>query len=267
MFQIGEFSIIARLSIKTLRHYHDEGILVPDYVDEESGYRYYRESSVERARVIGVLRGLEFSISEIREMLTNYSEDEEVVVFLERQRGGLMEKARQYRDMGREIEAMIESIRRNEMKHEQVNDILEKRLDDMIFAGHRFKGKYAGVGKAFGIVGRRAGRHIAGSAMSLYYDGEFRETDADIEAGFPVSKTVAGEGISCRVLPGCRAVTLVHRGPYENLGEGYAKIFAYLEEKKLRAVLPTREVYIKGPGMIFRGNPQKYVTEIQVPVE
>jgi effector-binding domain-containing protein len=32
-------------------------------------------------------------------------------------------------------------------------------------------------------------------------------------------------------------------------------------------VLPTREVYLKGPGMIFRGNPKNYVTEIQIPVE
>ena len=26
---------------------------------------------------------------------------------------------------------------------------------------------------------------------------------------------------------------------------------------------PIREIYIKGPGMIFRGNPKKYITEIQ----
>ena len=30
--------------------------------------------------------------------------------------------------------------------------------------------------------------------------------------------------------------------------------------------LPTREVYIKGPGMIFKGNPKKYLTEIQIPI-
>ena len=30
---------------------------------------------------------------------------------------------------------------------------------------------------------------------------------------------------------------------------------------------PIREIYIKGLGMIFRGNPKKYITEIQFPFE
>ena len=30
---------------------------------------------------------------------------------------------------------------------------------------------------------------------------------------------------------------------------------------------PIREIYIKGPWMIFRGNPKKYITEIQFPFE
>jgi len=28
--------------------------------------------------------------------------------------------------------------------------------------------------------------------------------------------------------------------------------------------MPTRELYVKGPGMIFKGNPKKYLTEIQI---
>jgi len=32
-------------------------------------------------------------------------------------------------------------------------------------------------------------------------------------------------------------------------------------------VTPTRAIYIKGPGMIFKGNPKKYLTEIQMVVK
>jgi effector-binding domain-containing protein len=59
----------------------------------------------------------------------------------------------------------------------------------------------------------------------------------------------------------------MHQGPYETLGRSYEKILAYAHEKGYRIALPTREVYVKGPGMIFRGNPAKYLTEIQLPVE
>lgn len=34
---------------------------------------------------------------------------------------------------------------------------------------------------------------------------------------------------------------------------------------ELNLTLPTREVYVKGPGMIFKGNPKNYLTEIQLP--
>lgn len=62
-------------------------------------------------------------------------------------------------------------------------------------------------------------------------------------------------------------VTLLHQGPYDDLGRSYQKILGYLKQKGVEAELPTREVYIKGPGMIFKGNPKKYLTEIQMLVK
>ena len=41
----------------------------------------------------------------------------------------------------------------------------------------------------------------------------------------------------------------------------------YITEKKLETELPVREVYIKGPGMFFKGNPDKYITEIIIPLK
>ncbi len=38
---IGEFSRLTHLTVKTLRHYHEQGLLVPYAVDEQSGYRRY----------------------------------------------------------------------------------------------------------------------------------------------------------------------------------------------------------------------------------
>lgn len=47
MFSIGEFSKISGLSIKALRLYHEQGILVPEIVDQDTSYRYYDYQSVE----------------------------------------------------------------------------------------------------------------------------------------------------------------------------------------------------------------------------
>ena len=71
MFSIGEFSKITRLPIKTLRYYHERRLLVPANVDVGSGYRYYNGANIERARIIVTLRGLEFSLEEIGNILAD----------------------------------------------------------------------------------------------------------------------------------------------------------------------------------------------------
>ena len=71
-------------------------------------------------------------------------------------------------------------------------------------------------------------------------------------------------GVTVRTLPGGRGLTLMHRGPYDQLGRSYAKILQQANERKLNPALPTREVYVKDPGVIFKGNPKNYLTEIQL---
>jgi DNA-binding transcriptional MerR regulator len=56
MFSIGEFSKITGLSIKALRLYHEQGILVPTAINQDSNYRYYDQVNVDRARAIALLR-------------------------------------------------------------------------------------------------------------------------------------------------------------------------------------------------------------------
>lgn len=66
---IGEFARRSRLSLKALRLYDAMGLLPPVRVDETSGYRYYLESQLERAKLIGLLRQLEMPLQAISEVL------------------------------------------------------------------------------------------------------------------------------------------------------------------------------------------------------
>ena len=264
MFSIGEFSLISRLSIKTLRYYHEQGLLIPDYIDEDSGYRYYKENSIDRALVLAYLRSLDFSINDIKKIFENYSEDVEIIKYLEQQKEKMIKAIEKYTAIENSIDSLIKNIRSNEMKDKNVEyTITEKHIEDILFASQRYTGKYHEVGKVFGFIGKKAGRYVKGKAMSLYYQMEYKDM-ADIEAGFPIKKEVQVEGVNCKTLKGGKAVTLIHKGPYNTIGESYKKLFNYINEKKYKTSLPSREVYLKGPGMIFKGNPDKYLTEIQV---
>ncbi len=56
---IGRFSKVARLSVKALRRYDEQGLLRPALVDRDTGYRYYALSQALEAERIRLLRSLE----------------------------------------------------------------------------------------------------------------------------------------------------------------------------------------------------------------
>jgi DNA-binding transcriptional MerR regulator len=268
MFAIGEFSKITGLTVKTLRFYHEKGLLAPSYVNEATGYRYYNAADVERARVIRHLRDLGFSLEQIGLILAESREDADLVGWLERRRREVAARIAGEKETLAALDRIIAQEKEGIVMSGQTTfAIEEKDVPAMLIAGIRMRGKYSDCGKAFGVLCRKLGRHAAGKPQCLYYDGEYKEDDADFEPCIPVRRAVDAEGIVCRELPAGHCVSLVHKGPYEELGRSYEKIFAYIHEKGYRPLIPSREVYLKGPGMIFRGNPKNYLTEIQVLVE
>ncbi len=66
LMSIGEFARRSRLSPKALRLHDELGLLPPTRVDEDSGYRYYAEPQLDRARLIAALRQLQISLAEIQ---------------------------------------------------------------------------------------------------------------------------------------------------------------------------------------------------------
>ncbi len=58
----------------------------------------------------------------------------------------------------------------------------------------------------------------------------------------------------------------MHKGSYENSSHAYKALLDLCKQNNLETAIPTREVYIKGPGMLFKGNPNKYITEIIIPI-
>jgi DNA-binding transcriptional MerR regulator/DNA gyrase inhibitor GyrI len=263
-YTIGEFSQVARLTVKALRFYQEQGLLMPSRVDGETGYRFYDDSRLPRAEAISWLRGLDFTVQEIKDMLAGaVEEDSDLAAFLQRKSEEIARKAEHHRRVKREIDLFL--AREKEIAMLKLkNTIEEKTLPDVLIAGLRFRGRYEEVGVKLGALGRLVGRVIGGAPFTLYYDPEFKEEDADMEVAFPVKKAVRAQGVSSRVLPGGRAVTLVHRGPYGEIGRTYGRVFDHLAERGLKPSQPPRELYLKGPGMLFPGNPKKYLTEVQV---
>lgn len=267
MFNIGEFSKITGLTVKTLRFYHEQGLLEPTSVDEQTGYRYYAANKTETAQVIQRLRQLDFSIAEIKEILREHSDDSDIVAYLEEHRRAIQAKLQQYRDIDLQLTAIIRQAQEARTHMQDNYQVEEKTVDSLLIAGFRMRGKYSDCGRGFAQIGKQFSRYICGKPFLLHYDSEYKEDDADFEACMPVRQGTSKNDVAVRPLQGGRVVTLLHRGPYEELGRSYAKIMSFVHDRGYKIASPTREVYLKGPGMIFRGNPKKYLTEIQLLIE
>lgn len=266
-FSIGEFSKMTSLSIKSLRLYHEKELLVPAEVDQFTSYRYYNEANYERAKSIKMLKSFDFTLAEVKEILDDCDDETELLPQLEKKLTEIQDRIQRYHEISRSIESIINYERESAMQSNMEFQIEEKELETILIAGYRMKGKYQDIGKGITRLYQKFGRNINGKSMALYYDGEYKEDDADFEASVPIRKGKDEEGISVRELKGGKCVSLIHKGPYETLGDSYKKIFAYINEKNYQTKLPTREVYLKAPGWIFKGNPNNYLTEIQILID
>lgn len=264
MYRIGEFSKITNMTVKTLRYYDEENILKPSYRNEENGYRFYNDNDFKKAQLIGVLRELEFSISEIKDVISNYEDADDLAYFLEEKKKIIEDRIRKERILLKKINLYTKPSGREEKNMNYKVEI--KNFDQIKVAAIRFTGKYDEVGDHFKTIYSAVKGNSNGAPFNCFYDDDYKEI-ADIEVCVPISNTITNPEITIKEMPAIKAVSVIHVGPYEDLNLAYKAIFDYIEKNNLKWKLPTMAVYLKGPGIIFKGNPNKYVTEIIVPIE
>ena len=71
LLKIGEVAKLFHISVGSLRHYEAEGVLVPEYIDKETGYRYYSIRQFEVLTNIRYLRALDMPLEEIADFINN----------------------------------------------------------------------------------------------------------------------------------------------------------------------------------------------------
>ncbi|PVZ08452.1 MerR family transcriptional regulator [Actinomycetospora cinnamomea] len=72
---IGEFARVTQLSVRTLRRYHEAGLLAPEHVDPHTGYRYYATAQVGTAQAIRRFRALGMPVAEVAQLVATGDDD------------------------------------------------------------------------------------------------------------------------------------------------------------------------------------------------
>ena len=263
MLKIGEFSKLSHLTVKALRFYEKEGILLPASTDKWTGYRRYETAQLEAAASVKAYRQLGLSIEEIRAIQAGADV-----------RQLLIEKAKALTEEKRVIDSRLSIIHHILEDREMRYQVTEKMIPEMIvYSSETVLAQHMDIMRWIPSVGEECLRLNPGMKCAdppyefcEFLDGEYRETDVKIRHSEAV--TSAGkenDQINFRRLPAAKVLSVFHKGSYDSIGEAYAFIMRYAEQNGFHAAGPARECYIDG--IWNKESEEDWLTEIQLPVE
>lgn len=259
MIHIGEFSHSTRLTIKTLRYYQELGILVPAGIDPQNGYRLYNQTNFQEAQRIIMLKELGFSLKEIREIFDSCNNDEEVQGFIKKKLHEVEQNLRKLKSRHAYLQNFHALSGEGSTPPEE--GITEFTFTLPLYASRFIQGEYSQLGQEYSHLFKKYGRFVSGKPYAFYHDVEYRKENASMEAVLCLKSVPSTAGLHTLSFPPTRAIKLLHKGPYGTQGGAYMDLFEYLEKRDLSVKAPVIEHFVRGPGMIFRGNPDEYLTE------
>lgn len=180
MYKIGELSKLCNISVKTLRYYDAEGLLIPDEIDKFTGYRYYSAAKLEECYRIIALKELGFSLDEIRTQLTA-DDDGKIAAALEAKLGELNHLIETTEKQLSKIEAIKNNLTKGE---EKMFNIIIRATDEIRVAYIRksYESKSDAI-RELAEIEKGLPKAILGKRkIIINYETEYRERDFDLAA-------------------------------------------------------------------------------------
>ncbi len=133
-------------------------------------------------------------------------------------------------------------------------------------------GSYSEIGSVYHRLhewAREVGVTITGPGFTRFLSppNEFDLESAMFEVCLPIGGDVQGDGpVTVKQMPACTVAYSRVQGPHGRIPAHYTEMFAWLSAQGMETSGPPREVYIKRPDALGKGDPREFVTEIQLPV-
>ncbi|VEP18183.1 Transcriptional regulator [Hyella patelloides LEGE 07179] len=272
MLRIGDFAQLTRISTKTLRHYDRLGLLKPNKVDNFTGYRYYSATQLPRLNRILVFKELGFSLEEISRLLAENIALEEIQGMLRLKQLEIKQRLEQDRYRLSRLETRLQELKQEKAMPNY--EVLLKPVEaQLVAATVGVIPNYQDCQPIFANLFDRVYHHAysqglkkVGCGISIYHDTKLRDRDIPVEVAAPIFEEVPDkEQVWTYKLPGVETMAcVVHHGSFSSLGQAYNALLEWIEKNGYQIVGSNREVYLQYER---DGDPNQYVTEVQVPVE
>lgn len=271
MLSIGEFSNICKVSTKTLRYYAEIGLLLPNQINLENGYRYYSINQLETMLFINRLKSYHFSLEEIKVIIHSNEVQEELLY------QGLTQKKEAMSKQVDALESSLEQIHKDILSLKQGKSIMsyleeidvqlvEVRTMNLLYIRKRvhrcdFSKEY---GDCFGTLMKRIKDDrltIVAPPMVLFHEAKFSEMGLDTEFAIPIQECVTG---TRDFQPGLCLKTVL-QGAYSNLPSIYTKQLEWAKKEGYTSSDALYEVYVTDPSTV--SSTKELITEVYYPVK
>ena len=268
--RIGEFARVGQVTIATLRHYDQCGLLKPNTLDPETGYRYYTLDQLACLYRILALKDLGFPLEQIARLLEeDLSLDQLRTMFALKQAQVQhmieIEQARLARIAAHLCQIEQEGIMPEyEVLLKQVDPLLVASIRSLIPMGDELGQHYATI---LAYLDRQHVQHPHPAMLLLHsrykwYDDRMA---IDVETAIPLSSALPGnEQINTRTLPGGLMASTVHIGDDLSIGLAHAALYRWVKDNGYQVIDTPRLLRLQHSEHMYPG---QYVTEVQFPVK
>ena len=245
---VGDFSRITHLSVKTLRHYHEVGLLQPATVNPDTGYRYYSPEQVPTAQVIRRLRDLGMPVGEVKAVLDAPDAPARNVLIaahLDRLEAELAQ-----------TRTAVESLRNllrppadaPAIEHRSVPATQAAGIQAVVDRADVLPWWQGAMAELHATV-RVQGLRVTGAYGGVYASELFQHDRGEATVFVPVDRGVRVIGrVTPVVIPAAELAIISHHGSLADADLSYAKLGSYATTHEISIDGPLREYYLRGAG-------------------
>lgn len=235
MFKIGEFSKLVRVSARMLRHYDKSGLFIPAEVDPFTGYRLYSAKQIPLLMKIVSLRDAGFKVEEMEEVLSFFDDPAYLASALADKRRHVQTQLEAEQAKLNHIASMVDKIKKEMRQMEYVVTLKEIPAIQVLSLREVIANPADEFGQWDKMVAfiNANGIDYEMRSHSIYHDGEYKDSEVDVEIAFPVKeKVVDKDGFVFKELeriPLCATISFPL--PYTNYNKAMEKVAVWLEEE------------------------------------
>ncbi|HEY1832356.1 MAG TPA: MerR family transcriptional regulator [Acidimicrobiales bacterium] len=261
---IGDFSKMTHLSVKTLHHYHEVGLLEPAEVDRHTGYRRYSPEQVPTAQVIRRLRDLEMPVTDVKAVLAAPdapSRNALIASHLDR----LETQLARTQGAVASLRTLLEHPETDRaVEHRSVGAIPALGIEEVVDRADVLAWWQGALGELHATV-RAQGLSKAGPAGGLFASDLYQHDRGQATVFIPVEGSARAIGrVVPFVVPAAELVVAVHHGSLADADITYATLGSYATTHEISVDGPLREYYLRDS--YDSPNPDDWETEIGWPI-